>query len=156
MRFSSLGFGVIAGLVFTGSASAGTVFDYGMLFEGLSVPGTTTGFQPDGSAFTLSGSLYDFSNAGTATSGDFESAFVSHVWSQAAITLTATAFDSTGAQIFVYGDSYSGGKPAGLGAVLPFVGTQACWFSAGVGATSHSMHKTIRTLTCIHGNTVSF
>ena len=101
MRFSSLGFGVIAGLVFTGSASAGTVFDYGMLFEGLSVPGTTTGFQPDGSAFTLSGSLYDFSNAGTATSGDFESAFVSHVWSQAAITLTATAFDSTGTRNWI-------------------------------------------------------
>ncbi|MFG0256536.1 MAG: hypothetical protein ACF8GE_01400 [Phycisphaerales bacterium JB043] len=116
--------GIVAATALTVSAAAtAETFNYGDLFEGIAQPGSYTGFQPDGGAFTLAGGLYDFTNAGTASTGDFESAWVSHVWTQNAITLTATAWDSSGAQIFAYGDSYSGGKPAGIGAVQPFVGT---------------------------------
>ncbi len=117
---------IIAAGMATSIASAQT-FDFGALFGGDAVPSGYAAARPVAGDFDGGvPNTYQFSNGESLQPGfRSESAFVYYDWMQPTwggnITLTATAEDD-GGQIFVYGDSKSGGKAAGLGAVQPFVG----------------------------------
>jgi len=143
MRKTSVAFASIAALGVAGAASAGTVFDYGALFNGdLGSPSGVSGFQPLTANFTGGGTGYNFGAMNeTASAGNFESAYVKHDWTQMigslSVTITATA-TSSGNQGFVYGDEFSGGKPAGLGAVQAKTGTNGVVSTTNFNASPSS------------------
>jgi len=110
-------------VVFTGSMAnaASVTFDYGEVMDGppLSAVSGTSAVLSTGDTFSGIGHL--------------EAAYASFAWTQGGITVTATAHngDVAETEIWLYGDSISSGRQAGLGAIQKS--------EAGFGTTTGAM-----------------